>query len=101
MMAAAASYGWSPTAAIDGAASDTNISRISAGVVGIGTLNGTYGGTAKLGNIIATVAAPTVSASQIGYGSTTAASSSCGTLASAAGCVVINVAGTAHYIPYY
>jgi hypothetical protein len=101
MMAAAASYGWSSTAAIDGAASDTNISRISAGVVGIGTFNGTYGGTAKLGNIIATVAAPTVSASQIGYGSTTAASSSCGTLASAAGCVVINVAGTAHYIPYY
>lgn len=50
---------------------------------------------------IATAAAPTVSASQIGYGSTTAANSNCGTLASSAGCVVINVAGTTRYIPYY
>jgi hypothetical protein len=48
-----------------------------------------------------TSAAPTVAASQIGLGSTVAASSNCGSLASAAGCVVINVAGTTRYVPYY
>ncbi len=58
-------------------------------------------GTFQSTGFIATAAAPTVSASQIGYGGSTAASSSCGTLASAVGCVVINVAGTAHYVPYY
>jgi hypothetical protein len=46
-------------------------------------------------------AAPTVSPSQIGLGSTTAASTSCGTLALAAGCMVINVNGTTRYVPYY
>jgi hypothetical protein len=50
---------------------------------------------------IGTAAAPTVSAAQIGYGGTTAASSNCGSLSGAAGCVVINVAGTTHYVPYY
>jgi hypothetical protein len=59
------------------------------------------GNFASTGGFIAEAAAPTVSASQIGYGGTTAASSSCGSLSSAAGCVVVNVAGTTHYIPYY
>lgn len=51
--------------------------------------------------LTATAAAPTVSASQIGYGGTVTANTNCGTLAGSAGCVVINVAGTAHYLPYY
>jgi hypothetical protein len=50
---------------------------------------------------IFTAAAPTVSVSQIGFGGTTAAASSCGSLSGAAGCVVINVAGTPRYVPYW
>lgn len=46
-------------------------------------------------------AAPTASSGQIGYGGGTATVSSCGSLASSAGCVIVNVAGTNHYIPYY
>ena len=44
-------------------------------------------------------AAPTVSPSQVGIGGTTAAVSNCGSLATA--CLVINVAGTTRYIPYF
>jgi trimeric autotransporter adhesin len=51
--------------------------------------------------LIATAAAPTVAAAQIGYGSTTAASTSCGTIALATGCVVINVAGTTRFVPFF
>jgi hypothetical protein len=48
-----------------------------------------------------TAAAPTVAAAQIGYGSTVTANTNCGTLAGSTGCVVINVAGTTRYLPYY
>lgn len=48
-----------------------------------------------------TAAAPTVAAAQVGLGSTTAASSSCGSIAGAAGCLVINVAGTTRNVPYF
>lgn len=37
----------------------------------------------------------------ISYGGTTAVSSNCGSLAGGSACVVINVAGVTHYIPYY
>ena len=53
------------------------------------------------GDIEATGAAATVSAGQIAYGSTTAAATSCGSLASSLGCIVVNIAGTTQYIPYY
>ena len=46
-------------------------------------------------------AAPTAPAGHITYGGTTAASSNCGTLAGSAGCLVINVAGTQRYVPFY
>lgn len=69
-------------------------------LVGNGT-PGDLSGTVGAGNFTATVAAPTVAAAQIGYGSTTAAATNCGSLSGAAGCVVINVAGTTHYVPYY
>ena len=48
-----------------------------------------------------TAAAPTVAAAQIGYGSTVTANTNCGTLTLSAGCIVVNVAGTTRYIPYY
>jgi hypothetical protein len=48
-----------------------------------------------------TAAAPTVAASQVGYGSTVTANTSCGTLAGSAGCLTINVAGTTRHVPYY
>lgn len=47
-------------------------------------------------------AAPTVGAGQIGYGATTAPASRCGGQRSgAAGCLVINIGGATHYLPYY
>jgi hypothetical protein len=47
-----------------------------------------------------TAAAPSVAASQIGLGSTTAAVANCGVTGPTA-CMVINVAGTTRYVPYY
>lgn len=64
-----------------------------------GTLRAT--GLATLNNALFTAAAPTVAASQVGLGGTVTANTNCGTLASSAGCLVINVAGTTRYIPYY
>jgi hypothetical protein len=55
----------------------------------------------SFGGVTLTAVAPTVGSGQIGYGSTTTAATSCGSLSGAAGCVVINVAGTAHYVPYW
>jgi hypothetical protein len=82
---------------------DTSISRTAAATLAVG--NGTQGdfsGTIKAGPAILTAAAPTVAAAQIGYGSTTAAASNCNVASpTPAGCVVVNIAGTAHYIPYY
>jgi hypothetical protein len=58
-----------------------------------------FGGVLTDNGEIFTSAAPTVAASQIGFGSTVAASTNCGTLGT--GCIVINVAGTTRYITYY
>lgn len=44
---------------------------------------------------------PTTISNHISYGGTVAASSNCGSLAGASGCVVINANGTQRYIPYY
>jgi hypothetical protein len=49
----------------------------------------------------ASVAAPIAGTNQITYGSTTSAASSCGSLTGAAGCLIINVAGTPRNIPFY
>lgn len=56
------------------------------------------------GGAILASAAPTVAAGQIGFGATTAAASNCnqaGVLTSVVACVVTNVAGTVHYLPYF
>lgn len=58
-------------------------------------------GTFTLGSTILYGAPGTAPASQIAYGGTVASASNCGSLASSAGCVVINVGGTQRYIPYY
>jgi hypothetical protein len=81
---------------------DTCLWRASAGVATLG--NGTQGdfsGVLKLANVIATGSPSTASAGQISYGGATAASSNCGSLSGAAGCIVENIAGTTHYTPYY
>jgi hypothetical protein len=59
----------------------------------------TFTSTVSTSGTILTAAAPTVSASQIGYGGSVAASTNCGTIGT--GCVVINVAGTTRYVTYY
>lgn len=66
-----------------------------------GTAGCTTGGSSTATSHISTAVAPTVAANQIGYGGTTVAASNCGSLAGAAGCVQINIGGTAHYMPYY
>ena len=63
-----------------------------------------FGDKVTAPNTTLTSAAPTVSASQVGFGGTTAAASNCnqsGVLTGVAGCLVINVAGTTHYVPYF
>ena len=54
------------------------------------------------------IAAPTVGSAQIGYGSTTASATNCDVafpgsagIVSATACIVVNVAGTTGYIPYF
>jgi len=48
-----------------------------------------------------TAAAPTVTSGQVGLGGTTAAASNCNTVGTTpAACLVVNIAGTVHYIPY-
>ena len=63
----------------------TNIEFVGAGLVNT--------------NSTMTSAAPTVTSGQIGYGGTTAAAANCGSLST--GCMVINVAGTTRYVPFY
>ena len=64
---------------------------------------GDKSGDAPLGAATVTVSAvaPTVGAGQIGYGATVVAASNCGSLSGAAGCIVVNVAGTVRYVPYW
>lgn len=81
--------------------SDLQLSRAAAGILAVGA-NGTAGdfsGTIKAGTEILTAAAPTVAAAQVGIGGTTAVVANCGALATA--CLVINVAGTTRYVPYF
>lgn len=50
---------------------------------------------------IAVGAATVVSAGQIAYGGTTSVAASCGSIAGAAGCIVVNVAGTTRNVPFF
>lgn len=40
-------------------------------------------------------------ANQVSYGGTTFATSNCGSIAGAAGCIAVNIAGTLHFIPFF
>lgn len=83
---------------------DTGITRGgSSGVLaaGKGGSPGDTSGTYEATDFWATGAAGTANSGQIRYGGTTAAASNCGSLSGAAGCVVLNIAGTTHYVPYY
>lgn len=50
---------------------------------------------------VVTSGTPTVSAGQVGFGATTAANTSCGTITLSTGCLAINIGGTTRYIPYF
>lgn len=57
--------------------------------------------TVTASGAILTAAAPTVASGQVGYGGTTAAASNCNTVGTTpVACLVVNIAGTVHYIPY-
>lgn len=49
----------------------------------------------------ATGAPGTVTSGHIAYGGTTTAATSCGSLAGAAGCITVNIAGTVRHVPFY
>lgn len=70
-------------------------------VVNTFTLLQTFNAGINTTTAILTAVAPTVAAAQVGFGSTTAVSSNCGTLLGGSACLVINVAGTTRYVPYY
>jgi hypothetical protein len=58
-------------------------------------------GAATGSTIDLSTAAPTVASGHVGYGGTTAAASNCNTVGTTpAACLVVNIAGTVHYIPY-
>jgi hypothetical protein len=52
-------------------------------------------------NFAANGAATKASGGQIRYGGTTKGAASCGNLPGAAGCILVNVGGTEHYIPFF
>ncbi len=69
---------------------------------GAGSAASHLGGVLDLPNEILTAAAPTVAAAQVGIGSTTAAAANCNVaVPTPTACLVINVAGTTRYVPYY
>ena len=78
---------------------DTGIDRKSSGIIEVN--NGSAGATGAIMalNFQSVGAAATVTTSQVSYGGTTAAATNCGTTPTA--CIIINVAGTTRYIPYY
>jgi hypothetical protein len=53
------------------------------------------------GTLVLTSGTPVTTAGKVSFGATTTASSSCGTLAGAAGCLEINVGGTSRFVPFY
>jgi hypothetical protein len=53
------------------------------------------------GGVTISGTAPTVGSGNISLGGQTAALSDCGSLSSSVGCLIVNIAGTTRYIPYY
>lgn len=77
-----------------------NFSSAATGTINVGTgQTSGSGGSMAMSGLTLVAAAPTVSASQVGFGGTVTANTNCGTLGT--GCLVINVAGTTRYLTYY
>jgi hypothetical protein len=85
------------TTAVNGTCLLTNWQAGSSGTTAEASMS--CGGVLTDNGEIFTAAAPTVAASQIGFGSTVTANTNCGVVGT--GCIVINVAGTTRYITYY
>ncbi len=66
-----------------------------------GASGGHFSSVTSEAGILMKGVAPAASAGQVSLGSAVAASSNCGSLAGAAGCLVINVGGAIHYAPYF
>lgn len=79
-------------------ANSANFMTVNSGVLKLGESGKNM---QAIGALVLTAAAPTVASNQVGIGSVVSASSNCGSLSGAAGCLNINVNGTAHYVPYY
>lgn len=58
-------------------------------------------GGGQFTNLTATAAPATASTGQISYGGQVVSSSYCGSLSGSAGCIVVNIAGVNHYVPYW
>lgn len=98
---------YSPSSGPNTSGIDTVIGRMGPGVLAVGTsgyptpnANGTW---ASANNILS--GSPlVVGTGRVSFGGTTAAASNCnqgGTLTSVAGCLIVNVAGTTRYVPYF
>jgi hypothetical protein len=83
------------------AASGSTADLMNLQVAGVSEFRVASGGQVTTAGAItlASAAAAVVSSGQVSFGATTAAVSNCGALATA--CLVINVAGTTRYIPYF
>jgi len=78
--------------------------EISAATTYFGAAGRGNGNINAAGSVTIGGAAATVGSGQVSYGGTTAAASNCnggGVLTGVAGCLVVNVAGTTHYVPYF
>jgi hypothetical protein len=84
---------------------DGNISSIGAASFTMGNgVGNNASAKLTLGDIVLTVAAPTVAAAQVGFGGTVSATASVGGItppATVAGYLIVNVAGTQVKVPYY
>jgi hypothetical protein len=58
-------------------------------------------GQQQASGFLATGNAPNAGSGQIGYGAVTTATSNCGSLSGASGCIQVNIGGAVHYVPYW
>lgn len=82
----------------------SNLCATANNTIDDGAGNAVVAGSSTEGGTIETAAALATAAGQVSFGSTTAAASNCnnsGALTAVAGCLVINVAGTTRYVPYF
>jgi len=87
---------------VTGTANQVNVSSSTGAVTFSLPQNINTGANPTFASLTLTAAAPTVAAGQIGYGATTAAQANCGGAGlGATACIVVNIAGTTRYVPYF